>query len=189
MNFAYPRLHLAEEAYLIRRATRADLSEITDLVRTALAAYRGVAPRKALELYIERSTRTEERWEQGDLLVAVQYGQVLGTVTFHDDAVAAGFPAGWASFGVLAVHPDAQRSGIASLLVRHCVNRAMPVATAIGIHTGSFMLGARKLYEDMGFVRLPKYDRRASELIPMEAGEPDVDILAYQLDLGDALSG
>lgn len=189
MNFAPPVRQPDEEAYVIRRAVRREFAEITDLVVAAISAYRGTAPEHALQLYIERSADTAARADRGDLLVVTQHGRVLGTVTFHADAREAGFPAGWASFGTLAVHPQAQRRGVASLLVRQCVKHALPAADTIGIHTGAFMQGARRLYEGMGFVRAPGHDLRASDFIAMPSGSDDVHILGYRLDLDDALSG
>jgi predicted N-acetyltransferase YhbS len=179
----------ASDAYFIRPAVRREIPEISDLVGEAIGAYRGEAPDAALEHYIEQARDTGARWDRGEVLVATQYGRILGTVTFYDDASRAGFPASWASFGTLAVHPQLQRRGIASLLVRRCVAAAIPLAPAIGIHTGSFMLGARRLYEGMGFVRSPRQDMRASDFVDIERGAGDVDIMAYRLDLDTALSG
>ncbi len=120
--------------------------------------------------------------------MATQYGRIVGTVTFYPDASDAGFPSSWASFGTLAVHSQLQRRGIASLLVRRCVAAAIRLAPTIGIHTGSFMRGARVLYEGMGFVRLPQLDMRASDFVDLRPGMGDVDIMAYQLDLDTAFS-
>lgn len=179
----------AEDAYFIRPAVRREIPEISEVVAEAIGAYRGEAPDAPLQLYLERSRDIASRWDRGEVLVAGHCGRIVGTVTFHDDASDAGFPAGWASFGTLAVLPRMRRRGIASLLVRRCIAAAIPLAPAIGIHTGSFMLGARRLYEGMGFVRSPHQDMRASDYVDIEPGAGDVDVMAYRLDLDTALSG
>lgn len=192
MNRFEPRPRQAEpadDAYLVRYATRRELPEIAELVASAIGAYRGLISDRMLDLYIAQSTDMQQRFEQGELLIAVQYGRIAGTVTFHEDAGRSGFPSGWAGFGTLAVHPQVQRRGVASLLVRRCIAMAIPVAPVIGIHTGEFMAGARRLYEGMGFERLPAHDLKASHFHGLEAGEADVAALAYRFDLDDALSG
>lgn len=188
MNVAHPKPR-AEEAYLIRPAVRREIPEINTLVAAAIGAYGGTVPDKVLQLYTKRSLDIEARWEKGEVLVATQYGRVVGTVTFHEEARYAGFPPGWASFGTLAVHPGCQRRGIASRLVRHCVARAVPVASVIGIHTASFMPGAMKLYEGMGFVRAEEHDRLASSFVTLGPDEGDLHVMGYRLDLDSALSG
>ena len=187
MNVAQLKLHQAEEACLIRPATRGEIPEISELVAAAIGAYRGTVSDLVLELYIERSVDFESRWDRGEVLVATQYGRVLGTVTYYAEAADAGFPAQWASFGTLAVHPGIQRRGVASLLVRQCVSRAALGASAIGIHTAKFMPGARQLYEGMGFVRAPEYDLWASQFIAISDAD-DVHMMGYWLDLATAFS-
>lgn len=192
MNRFEPRPRVAEaadDAFLVRHATRRELPEIAELIAAAIGTYRGLVSDRMLELYIARSTEMDERFVQGGLLVAVQYGRIAGTVTFHEDASHAGFPHDWAGFGTLAVRPQMQRRGVASLLVRRCIAAAIPLASVVGIHTGEFMAGARRLYEGMGFVRLPEHDLKASDFHGFEVGEADVTALAYRFDLDDALSG
>lgn len=179
----------AEDAFFIRPAVRREIPELSELVTQAIEAYRGEAPEAALRLYVERSRDFARRWDRGEVLVAKQYGRILGTVTFFTDASHEGFPASWASFGTLAVHPQLRRRGIASLLVRRCIAAAIPIAPSIGIHTGSFMLGARRLYEGMGFVRSPRQDMRVSDFVDLGPDGADIDVMAYRFDLDTALSG
>jgi len=182
------RFEPASDAYLIRSAVRRELPEIADLVGEGIGTYRGEAPDEVLRQYIEKSRDFSKRWDRGEVLVATQYGRIVGTVTFFPNASGAGFPADWASFGTLAVHPQMRRRSIASLLVRRCIAAAVPVAPTIGIHTASFMRGARALYEGMGFERLPQHDMHASDVADIRPGPEDVHIMAYRLDLDTALS-
>lgn len=60
---------------------------------------------------------------------------------------------------VLAVAPEAQGKGVASALIKECIQRAKAKGYPyIGLHTGDFMAGAISLYERLGFERLPQYD-------------------------------
>lgn len=60
---------------------------------------------------------------------------------------------------MLAVAPDAQGKGIATRLISECIIRAKAKGCqAVGLHTGEFMTGAMRLYEQLGFERTPQYD-------------------------------
>jgi GNAT superfamily N-acetyltransferase len=176
------------DEYFIRRAVRSDIPELSALVANALSTFRGDVPDNALRLYIEHARNFAERWERGHVLVAQQYGRILGTATFYMEA-GMGLPADWASFGTLAVHPQMQGRGVGSVLVGRCIAAASRIAPAVGIHTGSFMRPARRMYEAIGFARAPAYDLTASAILDLDPAEGDVDLLAYRLDLDTALSG
>jgi GNAT superfamily N-acetyltransferase len=60
---------------------------------------------------------------------------------------------------MLAVSPEARGKGVASALISECMKRAkIKGCSAIGLHTGQFMDKAMRLYERLGFERLPQYD-------------------------------
>jgi len=60
---------------------------------------------------------------------------------------------------MLAVDKESRGHGIARELVKHCILVSQEKGyTHIGLHTADFMKGAMKLYEDMGFVRVPELD-------------------------------
>jgi GNAT superfamily N-acetyltransferase len=60
---------------------------------------------------------------------------------------------------VLAVAEEFRGKGIASALIKECIQRSKAKGyQAIGLHTGEFMTNAIKLYEYFGFERLPQYD-------------------------------
>jgi ribosomal protein S18 acetylase RimI-like enzyme len=82
-----------------------------------------------------------------------------------------------ASFRMLGVDPRAQRSGAGRALVEACIDRALADGRAsIVMHTTTWMHGAHRLYEGLGFVR----DER-SDWTPV----PDIHLLGYRLDLKD----
>ncbi len=60
---------------------------------------------------------------------------------------------------VLAVAEEFRGKGIASALIKECIQRSKTKGyQAIGLHTGEFMTNAIKLYKHFGFERLPQYD-------------------------------
>lgn len=178
------------EDFLVRRAVRREVPEISALIEAALASFRGEVPDTILRSYIAYSRNIASRWDDGEVLVAMQYGRILGTVTLYRDGSNLGLPLGWASFGTLVVHPDARGHGIGAMLVRTCIAAVRGRASAIGIHTGSYMHSARRMYERMGFVRTPARDVMASDFLGISPADGDVHVLGYRLDLrAAALAG
>jgi ribosomal protein S18 acetylase RimI-like enzyme len=67
--------------------------------------------------------------------------------------------AGEASFRMLAVAPSARGRGVGEALVRHCIDEATSAGrTALFIHSGSWMHGAHRLYDRLGFERQAERD-------------------------------
>ena len=98
-----------------------------------------------------------------ELIVAEVEGEILGSVAL--------FPAKMDAYEgqvdeldhpeirLLAVPKSARGHGVATALLMECFQRAKQQGyDYIGLHTGSFMQGAIKLYESLDFERLPQYD-------------------------------
>jgi ribosomal protein S18 acetylase RimI-like enzyme len=80
-----------------------------------------------------------------------------------------------AAFRMLVVDPVAQGQGVGELLVRACLDRARAAGkTRMVLSTDPLMAAAHRLYERLGFTRLPERD-----WTPV----PGVDLLVYSLDL------
>ncbi len=78
---------------------------------------------------------------------------------------------------LLAVAPTARGRGIGAALARECVRRARQSgAAALSLHTTDMMSVAMRMYERMGFVRVPAFDYHPGG---------DVVVKAYRLDLAD----
>jgi ribosomal protein S18 acetylase RimI-like enzyme len=129
--------------------------------------------------YLLELRRAAHRADHTELLVAVDpvAGTVLGTVSFvRAGSLYADLARGdEAEFRMLAVDPAARGRGVATLLVRACLDRARAAgASRVVICSSSRMRTAHRLYDRLGFSRLPERDWSPSE---------GVDLLAYVHDL------
>lgn len=120
-----------------------------------------------------------ERALHSDLLVAQDAGtgELLGTVSYvRPGSPYAGVSADdEAELRMLAVTTPARGRGVGRLLVQACLDRAVAEgASRVVLSTATDMATAHRLYESLGFVRLPERDWR-----PL----PSVLLLAYGLDL------
>jgi ribosomal protein S18 acetylase RimI-like enzyme len=118
-----------------------------------------------------RSTRSEllvVRDQDGRVVgsVALVLAGDFGEVTSSDDE---------AAFRMLVVDPAVQGRGIGELLVTACLDRARAAGKRrMVLSTGALMTAAHRLYERLGFTRLP--DRDWSPV-------PGIDLLVYARDL------
>ncbi len=80
-----------------------------------------------------------------------------------------------AAFRMLVVDPQAQGRGLGELLVTTCLERARAAGKRrMVLSTGTRMTTAQRLYERLGFTRLPERDW---------SPVPGIDLLVYSLDL------
>jgi ribosomal protein S18 acetylase RimI-like enzyme len=108
--------------------------------------------------------RREVLEPEGSFLVAVREADdaVLGATillhpgsTFHQVA-----RPGEREFRMLAVHPDARGQGVGEALVRACIHAATAEkAEALVLWTRPTMIAAQRLYDRLGFVRVPERDK------------------------------
>ena len=160
----------------IRHARPDELAAVGELTARAYAA---VLPEGDSYLEVLRDAR--HRAEHTELLVAVDTADggddVLGSVAFvpHGSPYTEVARDGEGEFRMLAVDPAHQGRGAADALVRACVNRARELGMSrIVISTGPRMHTAHRLYERLGFSRLP--DRDWSPV-------PGIDLRCYSLEL------
>jgi ribosomal protein S18 acetylase RimI-like enzyme len=112
------------------------------------------------------------------VLVAVEEGVVVGTVTLELDGTLEGaaLPAPEAGLRMLAVAPEWRGRGVGRGLVEACLERARAAGkTEMRLHTMDVMLSAAALYRSFGFQRDPEADFTPA---------PGLTALAYQLPLG-----
>jgi ribosomal protein S18 acetylase RimI-like enzyme len=98
--------------------------------------------------------------------VALVLAGDFGEVTTSDEE---------AAFRMLVVDPDVQGRGIGELLVTTCLDRARAAGKSrMVLSTGTRMTAAQRLYERLGFTRLPERDW---------SPVPGIDLLVYSREL------
>src|SRR4051795_8810355 len=99
------------------------------------------------------------RASAAEVLVAAEHGRVLGTVTFVADGGPLGEIAGpdEAEFRMLAVDPAAQGRGVGLALMREVLERSAG-RRAIVCSSLPSMRAAHRLYDRLGFTRVPERD-------------------------------
>jgi ribosomal protein S18 acetylase RimI-like enzyme len=151
----------------------ADFPAIADLTVTVY-----LTEQLASEQYAGQLADVAGRAARSDLLVARDDdGRVVGSValvldgdfgeiTRSDDE---------AAFRMLAVSPAVRGRGVGELLVRTCLDRARAAGKRrMVLSTDPRMTAAHRLYERLGFTRLPERDW---------SPVPGVDLLVYVLEL------
>jgi ribosomal protein S18 acetylase RimI-like enzyme len=150
------------------------LEAVEALVIAAYQEFQPLFPEKVWAAWMN-NIRQVIQGKVGILLVAAdEQGKLHGAVKFYPDAqqaVLGTWPPGSASMRILAVHPASRGQGLGRLLVQECLERARALRVpAIYLYTGPFMHAARHIYESLGFVRAPEFDR-------------DQGPMAYRLEL------
>lgn len=159
---------------VIRRARPDELDAVGRLTVDAYVEG-GVIPPDAPYLAFLGDAR--HRDGQAELWVAVDERGIVGTVTFVEpgSALAEVSHEGEAEIRSLAVDPSAAGKGIGEALTRLTVERARAAGyAALVLSSSTTMHAAHRLYERLGFTRLP--DRDWS---PVEG----VQLVAYTLPL------
>ena len=155
----------------IRAGEHAEAGEVT------VAGYRAFY-REGLGDYAVHLRDVAARAAGAVVLVAVEHGRLVGTVTYvpgPESPFAELVREGEAAIRMLAVHPDAQGRGVGRALSEACITRARAAGRrAVALHADEVMATSRRLYERLGFVRDPARDWVA---------EDGTRLLGYVLDL------
>lgn len=162
---------------IIRDARDEDLDRVSLLIRDAYAEYQSFFPAESWQSYLEDIMDVRSRLSDSELMVAELHGQVVGTVTLYLNGSLSReeWPSDWAGIRLLAVHPAFRGRGIGRALMEECVRRCRErKVKTIGLHTVEVMAVALKMYEDMGFLRVPEYDFHP---------RPSTTVMAYRLRL------
>ena len=164
-----------ERTLIIRDATLDDRPAVIALTLSAYAQYADAISASWWEGYRENVVGTLAEEVPANCIVAADGDDLLGSVLYYPGASRqSGYPA----IRLLAVTPEARGRGIATALMAEVLRRAhMEGGGALELHTMEMMDVARRIYERMGFVRIPEMD-----FTPV-AG---VLVLGYRLDLAPA---
>lgn len=168
----------AEQATIVVRAIRdEEIPAVSELVHSAYASDFTLPSD-----YLAEIADVTSRVASAEVLVAETAGEIVGTVTIpkpgerlQDDTLPDEM-----DLRLLGVSHAARKFGVGEALMHACI----AVARARGyrrlvLHTGSMMLGAQRLYERLGFERIPE---REFELDPVVEDEPRL-LMAYGLTL------
>ncbi len=164
-------------AFTIRRAVAGDLEAVG---RLTVQAYVDDGHLPADADYAHTLADARSRAEAAELWVAVDAddSRVLGSVTFaapgsalHEIALE-----DEGDVRMLAVDASARGRGIGEALMRRCVDRATDLGLrGLALSTQPSMRAAHRIYERLGFERVPERDWDPA---------PGITLLAYRLDLG-----
>jgi len=157
-SFTYSYDLRDESSPLVRLAKPDEYEEIGQLIVAANTAdYELPADYLASMAQVEQRARAHEVWVVENRLT----GKVEATVTapriggFVSDL---GEP-GELDFRLLAVAPDARGKGLGILLTNHVIELARDRGLdRVVMNSGDMMVGAHRLYEKVGFSRLPERD-------------------------------
>ena len=120
------------------------------------------------------------RAADSEVIVAVQDGTIVGTVTFcpNGSSSAEISSPGEGEFRMLGVAPAARGRGIGAGLTAYCIDRSKALGYhAVALSSAPAMRAAHRLYEGLGFVRIPERDWSPNA---------QVDLLAYRLELSES---
>ena len=162
----------------IRDARPDELDAVARLTRDAYLQYKNPIPEPAWKAYLEDIMDIRSRVKVADIIVAEIKGHMVGTVTLFlkpSNSSREGWPKDWAGIRLLGVHPDYRGRGIGRALMEECIRRCREKGiSTIGLHTSELMEIARKMYEKMGFKRVPEFDFHPT---------PEITVMAYRLDI------
>lgn len=145
-------------SFLVRRAEPADLGLVGDLTAHAYLADDLLDHD---DDYLHELRDAATRADQATVLVAVEEGRVLGSITLatpgssfaeiaQDDE--------W-ELRMLAVHPAARGRGVGELLLRAAVDAGLASgARAVVLSTLPAMVAAQRMYDRVGLYRRPERD-------------------------------
>ncbi len=159
------------------RIRSARANELDDVGRLTVAAYAADGVVTPDHPYAEHLADTPERYRHALLLVAAEGDRLLGTVTVvsSDSPLVEMCRPGEVEVRMLAVDPAARGRGVGELLARACVDAAREQGSErVVLSSGTWMGVAHRLYERLGFVRVPERDW---------SPRSDVHLLAFELPL------
>ncbi|MEV8531096.1 GNAT family N-acetyltransferase [Streptomyces sp. NPDC051211] len=162
---------------VIRAAVAAEYAELGEITAAAYLGD-GLLDDNGTDFYEKKLRDVAGRAGDGEVLVAVLDGRLLGGVTFAPPGSPLADIAGpaEAEFRMLAVAAAGRGRGAGEALVRACIERARAIhgVRRLVLSTQAGSPAAHRIYERLGFVRTP--DRDWSPI-------PTVPLLTYALEL------
>jgi GNAT superfamily N-acetyltransferase len=171
---------------IVREAVPGERDQIRQLLTSAYGQYAAAVPVTALfETYLADVTDLDHAAERAVTLVAETGGQLVGTARLYPAGRVEeipDLPTDWAWVRAVGVSPPQRGAGVARLLMAECLARAGAGGAAVlSLHTMAFMAGAVRLYEHLGYRRVPELDIDVAAHYGV-GGE--MMALGYRLDVG-----
>jgi GNAT superfamily N-acetyltransferase len=168
-----------ENKLKIRNARSEDRDAARKITLSAFQQYAAVMPPPRWEGYRENILATLTGVALAQQIVAEKEGIIVGSVLLYPPGTAFSTseegPLACPEVRLLAVAPEARGQGIGTALMQDCILRARSFgAICLNLHTTDMMQVAKRMYERMGFVRVPELDFHP---------DPSVTVKAYRLDL------
>ena len=152
-------------------------AEVDQAGEVTLAAYRSLPGGVIGGGYAADLRDVGARTLGATVLVAVENGDVLGSITLVDDPSSPwseSLVAGEVGIRMLGVDPAARRRGIGTALVAACIARARALgAVRAVLHSTPAMTAAHRIYDRAGFRRTPERD----------VVLPEFHLMAFPLEL------
>ena len=138
---------LDQAKLVVRDAALAEAAVIAALLRAAFLAYEPQYTPAAFAATTPTVDQIQKRWHEGPVWVALQQGQLLGTVAAVPQASALYVRS-------MAVHPQGRGKGIGQALLAHVEGYARAQGfNRLYLSTTPFLTEAIRLYERFGFRR------------------------------------
>lgn len=158
----------------IRPVKPAEYERVGDLTAQA---YASLEEFEDADFYVDELRDVAGRARDAEVFVALMDGEIVGGITFvgnaasplseWDDVDAAGIR-------MLAISPRVQGKGLGRRLTEFTIERARQLGKKrMLLHSASFMHSAHRLYESMGFERVPESDFEVEPVL----------LLGYRLEL------
>jgi GNAT superfamily N-acetyltransferase len=143
----------------VREVAGHEMDEAGDVTVAAYTALPGAHMEGGYEAELRNIA---DRSRQALVLVAVEDGRILGTVTYIPDPASPWADAqlpGEGGIRMLGVAPAAQGRGVGQLLAEACIARARQQGChSVSLFTTEWMTTAHRIYERLGFKRMPDRD-------------------------------
>jgi ribosomal protein S18 acetylase RimI-like enzyme len=152
-------------------------SELAAVGELTVSAYAASGLLVEDDPYADHLRDAVTRSREAEVYVAVIDDRIAGTVTFCPEGSPWGEigQPGEGEFRMLAVDPAFRRLGVAEALVGVCLERSTELGyTAVVLSSLEEQAPAHRIYERLGFRRLPERDW---------SPYPGVDLRAFRLDL------
>jgi GNAT superfamily N-acetyltransferase len=148
---------------IIRKALESEFAYIREQRVLSYEEHAAIIPEGHWQALKQAITSTADTEPGVELLVAEEDGNILGSVAlfpadtdaYEGNVEVVDYP----EIRMLAVSQSARGKGVAAALISECIRLSKEKGHhSIGLHTGEFMKNAMRLYERIGFKRLPQYD-------------------------------